>query len=53
MIVFLKLNNDKTEFLVLGSRQQLAKVTIPHLEVGSSLIPHSDKARNLGVVFDT
>ena len=50
---YLKLNNDKTEFLMLGSRQQLRKVSIPPLVVGSAHIPPSDKVKNLGVVFDT
>ena len=50
---YLKLNNEKTEFLMLGSRQQLRKVSIPPLVVGSAHIPPSDKVKNLGVVFDT
>ena len=50
---YLKLNNDKIEFLTLGSRQQLRKVSIPPLVVGSAHIPPSDKVKNLGVVFDT
>ena len=36
---YLKLNNEKTEFLMLGSRQQLRKVSIPPLVVGSAHIP--------------
>ena len=31
---FLKLNADKTEVLILGSWQQLAKVDIPYIKVG-------------------
>ena len=30
---YLKLNNDKTEFIMLGSRQQVRKVSIPPLVV--------------------
>ena len=33
----LKLNDDKTEFVLIESRQQLAKVNIDALHVGTSL----------------
>ena len=32
----LKLNDGKTEFIIIGSRQQLAKVNIDHINVGTS-----------------
>ena len=32
----LMLNDDKTEFLILGTRQQLAKVNIDNIKVGSA-----------------
>ncbi len=35
---FLKLNDHKTEFLILGSRKQLSKVTIPHINIGDSKV---------------
>ena len=50
---YLKLNDDETEVLLLGSRQQLSKIAITHICVGSVHIAPSDKARNLGVTFDT
>ena len=50
---FLKLNEDKTEFLVLGSRQQLSKIKKGHIRVGSEHIVPTDKARNLGVIFNS
>ena len=50
---YLKLNDEKTEFLVVGSRQQRAKVKIDHLKVGSATIRPSDQVRNLGVIFDS
>ena len=50
---YLKLNDDKTEFLLLGSRQQLSKIVITHIHIGYVHIAPSDKARNLGVIFDT
>ena len=49
---FLKLNDDKTEFVLFGSRQQLSKVCVPHIRIGDSDISPVEKARNLGVIFD-
>ncbi len=49
----LKLNDDKTEVLVIGSKQQLAKVPELSVKVGSADIIKSDNARNLGVIFDS
>ena len=34
----LKLNYDKTEFLIIGTSQQLAKVSITSLRVGTATI---------------
>ncbi len=51
--IYLKLNDSKTEFIVIGSKQQLEKVSISHIRVGSSNIEPSSEIRNLGVMFDT
>ena len=38
----LLLNEAKTEFLLIGSKQQLAKGNIPHVKVGNvNIAPHS------------
>ena len=50
---FLKLNDEKTEFLLFGSRQQLSKVCLPFITIGDSQITSSSQARNLGVIFDS
>ena len=50
---FLKLNDEKTEFLLFGSRQQLSKVYFPFIAIGDSQITPSSQARNLGVIFDS
>ena len=50
---FLKLNDDKSEFILFGSHQQLAKVSVPHVEIGGSSVPSSIVVRNLGVMFDS
>ena len=51
----LKINDSKTEFLII--RSQFSKVTLPNLTVtvGNTKISSSDKARNLlvGVIFDS
>ena len=49
----LKLNDDKTELLIIGSKQQLAKVPELSVKVGSSDVNKSNNARNLGVIFDS
>ena len=49
---FLKWNDEKTEFLLFGSRQQLSKVYLPFIKIGDSQIT-SSQARNLGVIFDS
>jgi hypothetical protein len=46
------LNNDKTEFIIIGSCQQLAKVNIDSINVGASQISHVSTVRNLGAWFD-
>ena len=39
----LLLNDAKTDFLLIGTEQQLAKVNIPHVKVGNATMipPHS------------
>ena len=48
----LKINDTKTEFMVLGTSQQLAKVKIHEITVGNCAIKPVTSLRNLGVVFD-
>ena len=47
------LNNDKTEFLIIGTRQQLSKVSIQSIEIGQTEVSPVASARNLGTWFDT
>ncbi|CAB3999978.1 Hypothetical predicted protein, partial [Paramuricea clavata] len=44
----LKLNPEKTEFMIIGTRQQLEKVNIDCLQVGDRQIMPSSVAKNLG-----
>ena len=48
----LKLNDEKTEFLLVGTRQQLAKLCVEPLAVGNHLINPCHEAKNLGCWFD-
>ena len=49
----LKLNDDKTHFMIIGAKQQVAKVNISSIRIGTSHIKPTENARNLGVVFDS
>lgn len=49
----LMLNDDKTEFVLIGTRQQLAKVDIDSISVGSYDVSPGSVVRNLGSWFDS
>ena len=44
----LKLNDDKTEFIIFGTCQQLAKVSHLNIKIGSELMPLVEHVKNLG-----
>ena len=48
----LKLNADKTQLIWLGSRQQLAKLTVTQLRLTSSVVEFDTSVTYLGVVLD-
>ena len=48
----LKLNDDKTEFLIIGTRAQLNKIKITELRIGQVMVSSVSNARNLGSWFD-
>ena len=50
---FLKLNEDKTEFLVLGSPHSTRIMPTVELNIGNSSIQPTPSVRNLGVLFDS
>jgi len=49
----LKLNESKTEFMIIGTRQQLSKINRNTLLVGSNRFESMTEARNLGVLFES
>lgn len=48
----LKINDKKTEFMIIGTRQQLSKISPCHLTVGNTNVTSVNSARNLGTWFD-
>ena len=49
----LKLNDDKTEFIMFGTKQQLNKTTPTQITIGNDIIRCAEAVKNLGVWFDT
>ena len=49
----LKIHDDKTEFLIIGSRQQLLKVNPCTVRVATTGIKPVSEVRNLGLWFDS
>ena len=49
----LLLNDDKTEFLMIRTKQQLAKVTIDHILIGDCVIRPKGVVKNLGTWLDS
>ena len=48
----IKLNDDKTEFIILGTRQQLAKLSDVSIRIGSTTVLPVDYVCNLGFFLD-
>ena len=48
----LKLNDDKTEVIIITSPYNKSRHTISNIQVGDSYIDGSTHARNIGVMFD-
>ena len=48
----LKINDSKTEFLIIGSKHQLNEITIDSIKIGDSEIEPVTSVKNLGVLID-
>ena len=48
----LKMNDSKTEFIIIGSHQQLAKIDLTRIRVGESRISAVDHVHNLRAYLD-
>ena len=49
----LKINDGKTEFMIIGTKQQPRKVNIEHLMVSGTSVSPVNVAKNLGTWFDS
>ena len=49
----LKLNDSKTEFMIIGTPQQTSKLDVTSIKVGNSLVKPSKTVRNLGLWLDS
>ena len=49
----LLMNDAKAELLLIGARQQLAKVTIDAITIGHSVVAPQSPVQNLGVCLDS
>jgi len=50
---YLKLNNDKTELIILGGARQLKFINFKFIEIGNIKIETSPTIRNIGVIMDS
>ena len=50
---FLKLNGEKTEFMIFGTKQQSSKVTANIITIGNIEIIICQPVRNIGVFLDS
>ena len=51
----LKLNNDKSNYIIIGSRQNLVKLSktpVPPVKIANIPIERKNHVKNLGVIFD-
>ena len=48
----LKLNDDKSKFIIFGTRQQLKKVTDVQVHIGNTKVVPVESVRNLGFFMD-
>ena len=48
----LKINDSKTEFIIVGGRQKLNKVIIEGIQIGKTRIMPASSVRNLGLIFN-
>ena len=48
----LLISESKTEFQIIGTRQQLSKITLDGISIGNSEVAPSEAVNNLGVWLD-
>ena len=50
---FLKLNGDKSEYLIFGSAKNLNKLNVRSVHMDQASVSRASHARNMGVIFDS
>jgi hypothetical protein len=50
--IFLCLNEEKTEFLLIASKSAHQKLEIPHITIGNEKVTPATEAKNIGYIFD-
>ena len=48
---FLKLNGDKSEYLIFGSKKNLNKLNVRSVHIDQASVSRASYVRNLGVIF--
>ena len=48
----LKLNDEKTDFIILGSNSNLHKCTTDHITTGNANIQATESVKNIGAILD-
>ncbi len=48
----LKVNDDKTIFMLLGAQYWLNKLNLNNIQIGETIVEPVDHTKNLGVIFD-
>ena len=49
---YLKLNDSKTEFMILSSTHNLKSINTTHIKIGDELVKPSSSIKNIGAVLD-
>ena len=49
---FLCLNDDKTEYVVIGSKHMHSRISVPTINIGDISVNPSVSARNIGFIFE-
>ena len=49
----LKLNEDKTELMLVGTGSKLKHITVKAVDLGNQIIPTSNHLKNLGILMDS
>ena len=49
----LQLNSEKTEAMLIGTRQKLSSISVNTIQLDDTTVPLSDSVKTLGVLLDS